>query len=46
MYEDTIPSSLYKVYLSNSLAAAIELDELLDFHPKDPGKCVSLPRRL
>ena len=29
MYEDTMPLSLDSVYLSNSLAAAIELDEQL-----------------
>ena len=46
MYEDTMPSSLDKVYLSNSLAAAIELDEQLDFHPDDPNKGDSLPRRI
>ena len=46
MYEDTMPSSLDSVYLSNSLAAAIELDEQLDFHPDDPDKGDSLTRRI
>ncbi len=46
MYEDTMPSSLDRVALSNSLERAIELDEQLEFHPNDPDKGDSLPRRI
>jgi len=46
MFEDTSPSNLDSLYLSNSLTAAISWDEQLPFTPDAPDRGNSLPNRL